>query len=258
MQLRGNAGRRRRVDPGLAGGLREWLEDGLAAAANALPAGAPPVVVGPRSLRVVAADPTRGTPDLTLPVARGALVEAVFRLLVTGGHVGDPVAEAAEALAVDRRGAAVLAFVEGLAPAQRASLHAEVVGHAAALRTGWPTIPPSWLPRTRDRISVPVAAGRVVLTGGIDLALGSPSAGRASVCLVTLASGPRHRAHRADRHYRGLLETLRSGAPPARLATFYTPPCEVDAEDVEDQLLAAAVQRTIDGAVELCRRAADR
>jgi hypothetical protein len=253
------------VDPGLAGGLREWLEDGIAPAAAALPGGHP-LVVGPRSLRS-ATDPSTddrddgpvGWPEPpsgpTRQLARAALVGAIFRLLVTTGGIEEPLTEAVEALGADRRGTSVLAFIDGLDPGERAALHAEVIEHAAALGTGWPAIPPSWFPRTGDRISVPVAAGRVILTGGVDLVLGSPSAGRTSVCLVTLVSGLRRPGHQIDRHYRGLLETLRSGAPPARLATVYSPSCEVDAEDAPDQVLAGAVQRTIDGVVELCRRA---
>ena len=262
-QLRGDAGRRAPVDPGLAGGLREWLEDGLAAAANDLPAGAPAVVVGPRALRMAAgevageaADRGNGPTGLSVALARRALVGAVFALLVTTGHLGDPLAEATEALVTDRRGAAVVEFVASLDPPARAALEAEVREHAAALGAGWPTIPAAWLPRTGDPIAVPLVAGRIVLAAGIDLVLGSPCAGRASVCLVTLATGGAHRSQRADRHYLGLLETLRSGAPPARLATVHSRSCEVDAEDVVDPLLAAAVQRTIEGGVELCRRAA--
>ena len=36
-KLRGDASRRPVVDPGLAGGLRDWLEDGLASTLGALP-----------------------------------------------------------------------------------------------------------------------------------------------------------------------------------------------------------------------------
>jgi len=253
------------VDPGLAGGLREWLEDGIAPAAAGLGA-ARPLVVGPRSLRMAdapsdGADGTESHPDAA-PVgpnrqlARAALVKVAFRLVVTTGRIEDPVGEALEALGADGRARGVRTFVERLGAEERASLDAEVAEHATALVSGWPAVPPSWLPRTDERISVPLAAGRVILRGDVDLVLGSPSSGRASVCLVNLASGPRWPGHRADRHYRGLLETLRSGAPPARLATLFSPSCEIDAEDVPDGLLASAVERTIDAVRELCGRAA--
>jgi len=265
-QLRGEVVGRRPVDPGLAGGLREWLEDGIAPAVAGLGAERP-LVVGPRSLRMAEAPTDRGDdPGSAHPaagpvgpsrhLARAALVGVAFRLLVTTGRIEDPVTETLEALGADGRGHGVLTFIDRLGPDERAALDAEVAEHAAALCRGWPAIPASWLPRTDERISVPLAAGRVILRGRVDLVLGSPSSGRASVCLVNLASGPRTSGHRADRHYRGLLETLRSGAPPARLATVYSPSCEIDAEDVPDRVLAGSVQRTIDAVRELCRRAA--
>jgi hypothetical protein len=254
------------VDPGLAGGLREWLEDGIAPAAAGL-GSAGPLVVGPRSLRSAEAPSDaaedRGPAHLgPAPVgpnrqlARATLVKVAFRLLVATGRLEDPVSESLEALGADGRADGVRTFIEGLGDDERAALDAEVAEHAAGLVRGWPVIPASWLPRTEERISVPLAAGRVILRADVDLVLGSPSAGQASVCLVDVASGPRWAGHRADRHYRGLLETLRSGAPPARLATVYSPSCEIDAEDVPDRVLADAVGRTIDAVRELCGRAA--
>jgi hypothetical protein len=52
--------------------------------------------------------------------------------------------------------------------------------------------------------------------------------------------------HRADVHYYALLETLRSGAPPFRVATYYCSTGEIDAEEVTEEVLIASVQRTLD------------
>lgn len=274
-QLRGDVARRPRVDPGLAGGLREWLEDGVAEAAGALPSGIPPVLVSRRSLvaasalsldpgtqvdRAGSADPVRpdggATRVVTVPLARGALVGMLFRQLVTTGRIGDPIADALAALQVDDRSADIVDFLRRLPAGERAAVHREVAAHAAILVSRWPAVAPGWLPRTRDRCSIPLAGGRIVLAGVMDLVLGAPSEGPASVCLVDVRSGERRAEHRADLHFHGLLETLRSGAAPFRLATYYTGSGEIDAEDVPDALLTAAVRRTLDGVAFQCRLAA--
>jgi len=80
----------------------------------------------------------------------------------------------------------------------------------------------------------------------VDLAVGGPSDGRSTVCLVEVKSGRRRIEHRADLHYYALLETLRAGAPPFRVATYYTRTGELDVEDVDHEVLANAVRRTLD------------
>ncbi len=103
---------------------------------------------------------------------------------------------------------------------------------------------------------MPVAGGALVLTGVIDLALGAPSSGQASVCLVEMKSGVRRLEHRGDLHYYALLETLRSGAPPFRVATYYSATGELDAEQLNEDLLTGALQRVIAATQRLCRIAA--
>jgi hypothetical protein len=268
--LRGDITQRPTVDPGLAGGLREWLEDGVAEAVGALPPGTPPVVVDRWALienPVVGA----GTPTpvagatvtdigtkrvVTVALARGALVGGLFRQLVTTGRIGDPVVDALAALEVDDRSADILNFLRHIPDDERAALYREVAAHAAVLVSRWPAVAPGWLPRTRDRLSIPLAGGRVVLAGVVDLVLGAPSKGQTSVCLVDVRSGEPRAGHQADLHFHGLLETLRSGAPPFRLATYYTASGEIDAEDVPDALLAEAVQRTLEGVSRLCQAGA--
>ena len=103
---------------------------------------------------------------------------------------------------------------------------------------------------------VPLVGGRVVMSGVVDLAFGSPAGPRASVCVVELKSGRRRVEHRGDFHYYALLETLRSGAPPFRIATYYTRTGELDVEAVTDDVLVGALQRVLAGTVRLCRLAA--
>ncbi|MEI6700845.1 MAG: hypothetical protein WCL38_03710, partial [Actinomycetota bacterium] len=84
-----------------------------------------------------------------------------------------------------------------------------------------------------------------LLRGWADLLIGAPRHDVASVCLVSIRSTPLHPLHREELHFTALVETLRSGVPPFRLATYSTLTGEVAAEPVTDELLKGAVQKTI-------------
>ncbi len=244
--LRGGTRPRLPVDPGLAGGLADWLEDGLAPLVSERPLEAPPLVVTKALL--TGRDPA----DLVLGpspgLARGALVDALFRQYVTTGQIGDPMTDALSALATDEGQRTVLDYVGRLAPAPRRELDEEVRAHALGISSWWPDLSPAWLARTADRISLPLAGGRIVLAGVFDLVIGRPSTGRASVCVVELKSGERRSTDRDELSFYALLETLRSGAPPFRVAAWYSRTGAVDAFDVTDDGLAITVARIVERA----------
>jgi hypothetical protein len=261
-RLRGDGVPRPVVDPGLAGGLRDWLEDGLVESVAALAPGTDVVRVNKESLNQVLLCEAhlvarRQAPRVpTVELARGSLVDALFRQWVTTGVVDDPWADALAALETEGDGSDVCAFVGGLPDALAARLASEVAEHAANITERWPVLSPAWLPRTQERLEVPLCGGRVVLAGVLDLVLGSPARDRASVCLVELKSGARRIEHRPDLHFYALLEALRSGAPPFRIATYYSGTGELDAEPVGEDTLVGALSRALDGAIRLCRVAA--
>ncbi len=261
-RLRGDGVLRPVIDPGLAGGLRDWLEDGLVESVAALPTGADVVRVNKDSLNQVLLCEAhlvagrRAPRVVTVELARGSLVDALFRQWVTTGVIDDPWADAVASFNVDGDRDGVVAFVSGLPEAHRCRLAAEVAEHAANLVERWPAPSPAWLPRTQERVEVPLCGGQVVLAGVVDLVLGSPAHDRASVCLVELKSGTRRLEHRPDLHFYALLEALRSGAAPFRIATYYSGTGELDAEPVDEDTLVRALARVLDGAIRLCRLAA--
>ncbi|MGA2036758.1 MAG: hypothetical protein ABSH04_04145 [Acidimicrobiales bacterium] len=258
-RLRGDGDERAMVDSGLAGGLRDWLEDALAAAAGCPPEG-PPVRVTKEAVNHVlnceahALSRVAMSRAVTVELARGILVDALFRQWVVLGDIGEPWADAVAAVecAGDE---AIVRFIASLDNESRHRLAEEVREHAAGIKSVWPVSSPAWLARTQERLEVPLGGGRVVLSGVVDLAFGAPCAGRASVCLVELKSGARCLEHRGDLHYYALLETLRSGAPPFRIATYYSSTGELDAEQVGEDVLLGALHRTLAGAERLCRLA---
>jgi hypothetical protein len=245
--LRAGAATRPRFDPGLAGGLRAWLEDAAYGAAADRGDGSGPLVLGTRRLLGTAAGgwgdeaETEGTGDERVvgdEQAVDTLVHALFRQLVHAGTIGDPLGDALDALAVEASGELV-DRIESLARAERAWLAETVASHAAQLAGLVPRFAPGWLPRTDDRIAIPLAGGRVVLHGVADLLVGVPHPGVASLCLLGLTtSGPWARERRSL-HFLALLETLRSGTPPFRLALLESATGRYRIEDVREEHLRA-------------------
>ena len=279
--LRGDASTRPGFDPGLAGGLRAWLEDaayGVVASRGDL---APPLVLGPRevlqgdraepagrglaereptereptergptdSLQKLSTDSFRGTgrgaEDGTSEEALlGRLVHALFRQLVMGGSLGDPWRDALDGLAAVGS-TDVVRQCEALDGPERTALAERVAAHAGHLVDLLPRLAPGWMPRTDDRVAIPLAGGRVVLHGMFDLLVGRSRPGAASLCALGLTTGRPWAWERRSLHFLALLETLRSGSPPFRLALIESATGRYGAEDVrEDHLRAIASHLT--------------
>ncbi len=258
-RLRGD-GERPVVDPGLAGGLRDWLEVGLAERLGPLSDDRPVRVTKERLNQVLVCEAhlaasQEGPRPVTMELARGSLVDAAFRHWITVGRSDDPFVDALAALDVAGDQADVVAFVEGLHASERAQLAADVAHHAHSIASGWPLVSHRWLPRTQERIEVPLVGGRVILTAVVDLLLGAPAGERASVCLVEVKSGARRLEHRSDLLYYALLETLRTGAPPFKVATYYTASGDIDDEAVTEDLITGVLVRVLEGTVRLVRLA---
>ncbi len=239
--LRAGAATRPRFDPGLAGGLRAWLEDAAYGAAASRGDESSPLVLGTRRLLGSAAGgwgdeaETEGTGDELLV---GALVHALFRQLVSVGTIGHPLGDALDALAAEGSDELV-ERIESLAGTERALLAETVASHASQLAGLVPRFAPGWLPRTEDRIAIPLAGGRVVLHGVADLLVGVPQPDVASLCALGLTTGGPWARERRSLHFLALLETLRSGTPPFRLALLESATGRYGIEDVREEHLRA-------------------
>jgi hypothetical protein len=190
-------------------------------------------------------------------MAGGSLIDALFRQLVTTGSIGDPMQDAMDALALDDRQADLLTWIGNLSLTERGALKAEVDRQSINLVDRWPRLDPSWLPRTQVPMRVGLAGGSIELSGRVDLAIGRPELGVASVAIVEVKSGARRLEHRKDLHFYALVETLRNPAPPFAVATYYTRTGELDVDPVSDELLASAARRTLAGIGALGRMGAD-
>jgi len=236
-RLRGSTGVRPRFE-GVAGGLRAWLEDAAFTVVTERGDGAPPLYLGPRRLLGPPRDPPRHEgPSPERVLAR--LVRALFRQLVTVATIGDPLRDALDALRADGSQADVVRHVESLGRSARETLAESVGVHAEHLRALVPRFAPAFLPRTDDRVAIPLAGGRVVLGGVFDLLVGAGSRNEASLCAIGLTvDGPLDR-DRWALHYLALLELLRNGTPPFRLALLHSATGCYGVEDAREEHLRA-------------------
>ena len=253
-RLRDRSTERPRFDPGLAGGLRAWLEDGAGALVARRGDDAPPLHLGPRLL-LGQADQNSSSPetlhvapkreDYPSQVVTSYLVHALFRQLVTTGSVGDPLTDALDALGLHPNRAGLVRHVGRLDRRARAELRAELTNQIGHLRELTPHFAPGWLPRTDDRVAIPLAGGRVVLCGVFDLLVGAPAPGQASLCALQLTSGGPWAFARTALHYLALLETLRHGNPPFRLGLLDSAVGRYVIEDVQQEHLRAMTSHLV-------------
>jgi hypothetical protein len=235
------------ADPELAADLRAILESGLDVA-PADGSGSGLAVTKHRLTGALTCPSHRwpdgsGVPAFTVPRACGALVDALFRQLVTTGSVEDPLAEGREGLSLDEHQAPLVAWIDQLGPAERNELRAEVDRQSDGLRRRWPNLDPAWLPRTRETLRLSLDGGRVELSTRVDLALGRPGGDVATVAMVEVTSGWRRRKDQDDRHFDALIETLRGSVAPFVVATYFTRTGELDVDPVTPELLIAAARR---------------
>ncbi len=258
---------RPKPDPDLVVALRRGLESGLAddsepegfapradgrADVDGGQRSVPLVVTKDRLTRVLACEAHYiatefGERPPTVAMACGAMVDALFRQLVTVGSIGDPVADALAALSLDDRQQDLVGWIQRLSVADRDELHAEVERQAGGIVRRWPALDPGWMPRTQEALRVVLANGAVELSARVDLAIGRPVDDQASVAIVEVKSGVRRVEHRTDLHFYALIESLRNPAPPFVVATYYTRTGELDVDPVSEDLLVGAARRTLAG-----------
>jgi hypothetical protein len=157
-----------------------------------------------------------------------------------GGTLGDPWRDALDGLTATGS-TDVVRCCTALAEPERAALAERVAAHAGHLVDLLPRLAPGWMPRTDDHVAIPLAGGRVVLRGVFDLLVGLPRVGAASLCALGLTTGGPWAWERRSLHFLALLETLRNGTPPFRLALLESATGRYGIEDVrEDHLRAIA------------------
>jgi RecB family exonuclease len=244
---------RPRYEPGLRQALRTHLEDELGSLAALLDR---PVVVTKRALGEVLTCEAHHVAQSAAPfewnvaLARGVVVHRAIQLGVFRRDAPPPLELVDDALdrLADDPDANVADYLLGLPEAERAELRGAASEVVSAFTELWPPLARTWYPRTETPVRAELCGGKVVLTGRVDLSLGVPDGDRAGRVLIDLKTGATSAGHLHDLRFYALLETLRSGVPPLRLATSYLEAGDLAVEEVDEDVLEAAVRRTVQGA----------
>lgn len=150
--------------------------------------------------------------------------------------------EALAQLADDERGSAG-PFIEQLTPAERAQLRSSSVDLFTKFDECFPPLKPAWRPVLESSARYEMFDRRINLSTRADLTLGPVGA----KVIIDLKSGRFVPSHREELRFYALVEAMRSGQAPRRLATYSLVTARADVEEVTEGVLQAAARKTIDG-----------
>ncbi len=263
-RLRGD-GPRRSFDPELRVELRRELETRLRPWTDLLPdpkvaRGAKPMWVGKTPLGRVLTCEAHQLAEAAEPFAwnlasvRGTVAHKAIELSLHRTDRPSPlelVDAAFERLETD--GTSAGAFLVDLDPSERAEVRSEVNNLVVDFLDQFPPLQPrrAWRAATELRLTAEVCGGRVTLQGKVDLALGAPVGTEAGRVFVELKSGATRSQHVDDLRFYALLEVLKVGVPPRRLAVHSLDRGQLSTFDVDEDVLRSAVLRTADGVARL-------
>ncbi len=138
-------------------------------------------------------------------------------------------------------------WLRSCSPEEVAELRAEANDRVAKFLECWPPLKVGWRPVPESRVSADLCGEKVRLSGKVDLSIGFARGNVAGKVLIDLKTGMFSPSHVDDLRFYALVETLRLGTPPRRLATHYLDSGRLQPEDVTEDVLWAAVARTAEG-----------
>jgi hypothetical protein len=146
-------------------------------------------------------------------------------------------------------------FLVAMSPGDAAQLRSYAVDVYTRFEECFPKLKPAWRPVSESPARYELFDGAIVLGTKADLTLGTAD----QKVIIDVKSGGLHASHREDLRFYALVEALRSGMAPRRLATYSLAAARADVEDVSEGVLQAAVRRVVAGvraivAIELDKR----
>jgi hypothetical protein len=138
-------------------------------------------------------------------------------------------------------------------PAERAELRSEAVDRVAKFLECFPPLQRSWRAVPECALRQELAQGRIVLSGRVDLVLGRTVGLVAGKAFIDFKTGSSYAGHTDDLRFYALLEVMRLGVPPFRLASYYLDQGRLVVEDVTEGMLRSTARRVIDGVEKLIR-----
>jgi len=184
----------------------------------------------------------------SLAVAGGQVAHRAIQLAINWR--GDPVpadlVDEAIAILVDDD-SSLGDWISGLTEAERSDLVGFAVDKVIKFQECFPPLDRRAAPTTESAVRWPID-GPIILSGKVDLSIGRPAGAESRKVLIDLKTGWVVAKHREDLRFYALVETLRTGVPPRKLASFYLDAGEPVVEDVSERILLSAARRTLDAA----------
>jgi len=144
-------------------------------------------------------------------------------------------------------------YLQAASPLDLAELRAQANDVVVQFLECFPPLHRDWRPRTDTPILVKLCAERISLRGRPDLAFGQARGTEAGVLIVDLKTGWSYPHHFDDLRFYALLQTLKVGVPPYRVASYYLDSATFHHEDVTAATLEIAAGRAVDGVRKIAR-----
>lgn len=245
----------------LARDLQEGLRKGTDTLAERLELTGSSIWVDKRALagvhgceRRYEAERAAGFPGWSAALAKGTVVHRALQLAPFLNRPAAPldvVNIAIERIVDEGDDRSPAQWLQAASAGELADLRGAATDVVTKFEETFPPIVAAWRPRIESTLKYEVHRGTITLAARPDLALGRPDGHQARVLIVDLKTGQRHHSHADDLRFYALVETLRLGVPPFRIATFYLDAARWEHEEVSEETLELAMRRTIDGAVKL-------
>jgi hypothetical protein len=231
--------------------LRDQLESQLGPILADLPADNP-VFVSKRRLALVHGCEARFVDESdfawSVPLARGIVAHKAIETSVHWRRELLPMTLVDEALARLEEGSDDFArWLQALREIERAELRAEANDRLTKFLECWPPLKPQWRPVLESRIRCDLFNERLTLLGKVDLQLGRSEGTTAGKVLVDFKTGHMSPMHIEDLRFYALIEALRVGTPPMRVATYYLDQGRFAVEAITVAHLESTVARVVAG-----------
>lgn len=194
------------------------------------------------------AEDDRGFEGWTVPLARGTIAHRAIELSM---HVrGEPVpAELVDhtlSSLTEGETSGLADWLQTITELERADLRGAAIDKVSAFLEMWPPLKPSWRPRSESKARVDLLDDRITLSGKVDLTVGVAEGTRAGKVLIDLKTGGFSPVHVDDLRFYALVEAIKIGVPPRRVATHYLESGNLVPEDVSEAMLSSAALRVVD------------
>jgi len=182
------------------------------------------------------------------PKARGTVAHKAIELGANmAGHHEPPVL-VDEAIAVLQQERGLGEWLQECGDVTRAEIRSASIATVASFQDIWFPLTPRHSATFERRVARRFCDQAIVLTGKMDLTLGSSRTRESRMVVIDLKSGRVQPDHRADLRIYALLIALETGVPPRLLASSYLDSAELHTEVVTEDLLWSQVRRVVDAA----------